>query len=962
MQVTDTSGQIFQPIHAESAHRALREGQFVPYFQPIVHIRTGQLEGFEILARWQHPEFGLIQPDNFIPSAEKYGWIDALTKELLKGAFTMASLIPAALTLSINISPVQLRSSGLSLILREAAAAAGFELTRLVVEITESALIENIDGARELSLELKRMGCKISLDDFGTGYSSLLHLQTLPFDELKVDRSFVKSMIHRRESRKIVAAVVGLGQSLGLRTLAEGIENQEQAESMLWLGCELGQGYFYGHPFPAHEIGKALAATRHKLVVGSSSPWKKISAANLNTSPSQRIAHLQAIYDGAPVGLAFIDQNLRYVNLNKKLADMNGATVEDHLGSRVSDMIPDLFPLVEANIRRALRGERVNDFEAHLPHSRGTRLVSYQPARDEAGEVVGVSVAIVDISQSKRTEEALQKSEQHYRRMVDLNPEVLWIMDAQGRNLDLSPSWETIEGEQKAKTTAHEWLKAIHPDDRSATLASINSSRASCSPIDVEYRSADEEGSFNWKRARGLPRFNAAGELFCWYGSIQDTDQTRNHPTGSDGKTTQLQAVPLSFPSSTAPIETSVVSSSDHDFRSDLPILNPLAESSGRHVANNSDHKRVRALARLAILDTPPETEFDDLVELACESCATPMGVITLLDSERQWFKASLGIAARETPLADSFCAHAIQQTGLFIVDDAARDDRFRRSSLVMSGPKIRFYAGMPLYAEGGVAIGTLCVMDTVPRSLSHGQVKALSILGKQVQARIELRSERIHLLQGFALNQELAAKLEVKSNALSQANMRLEHLATTDALTGLLNRREFQHRMESLFSRALRERRPLSVMVMDLDDFKRQNDQLSHAAVDEDLRHVGQVLREACRATDSAARIGDEEFALILPETTANQAAILAKRVQAVLRRGWGHFPTITMSIGISSAEISWTTWETLFRNANDAMYEAKRAGRNKLVIAGPLHMPRLKHKAPFFVGSEPLQRTRCS
>jgi diguanylate cyclase (GGDEF)-like protein/PAS domain S-box-containing protein len=951
MQLTNKARHISRPINATSAHFALRNRQFVPYFQPIVHIRTGQLEGFEILARWQHPDLGLIQPAEFIPSAEKYGWINALTQELLRSAFAMASLLPEALTLSINISSVQLRNSGLPSLLSEAASAADFALSRLIVEITESALIQNIDEAREVAQALKRIGCNIALDDFGTGYSSLLHLQSLPFDEIKVDRSFVKSMIDRRECRKIVAAVVGLGQSLGLRTIAEGIENEEQAEMLLWLGCERGQGFLYGHPLPVHEVCNSLTAIRHKPIVGTRSPWKNISVANLDIAPLQRIAQLQAIYDGAPVGLAFIDQSLRYVNLNQKLADMNGAAVEDHLGSKVSDMIPDLFPMVEPHMRRALRGERVCDFEANLPNSQGARLVSYQPARDEVGEIVGVSVAVIDISQRKRIEEALQKTEGLYRSMVDLDPELLWVMDSEGRDLDLSPRRDTTTGLIKTETAAQGWMAAIHPNDWPRTLAAITASRMNAAPIDVEYRAADDAGNFKWKRSRGLPRFDAAGRVVCWYGSIQDTDQTNECPKRLHEKHPNFPVRSLLSASSVSQVNKSSCLLADRHLRGEVPTLISPPLSAGGCAGTSNSEMRVQALARLDILDTPAEAEFNDLVELASEVCSTPISIVTLLDSERQWFKASVGMAARETQISISFCAHAIQQHGLFMVEDATQDARFQKNPLVLNEPNIRFYAGMPLYAEKGIAIGTLCVIDTVPRSLSPGQAKALSILSQQVQARIELRSERINLLQGVASNRELAAKLEVKNNELLEANSQLEHLATTDGLTGLLNRREFEQRMDTEFSRALRKRRALSMIVMDVDDFKQRNDELGHAAGDEALRHVGQVLGKLIRVTDSAARIGGEECAVILPETTANQAAVFGRRIQAALGAGGAGFPRITLSLGVASVDTHWTTWESLFKRADSAMYEAKRAGKNQIAIAEPA-IPYLKQSEPSFAG----------
>jgi PAS domain S-box-containing protein len=372
------------------------------------------------------------------------------------------------------------------------------------------------------------MGCRLSLDDFGTGYSSLLHLQSMPFDKLKVDRSFVSSMTEFRQSRKIVAAVVGLGQSLDLINVAEGIETQEQAEMLLWLGCEMGQGYLYGRPAPGDQLAAMLAAPPQCFVSSDSSPWHTVTAGCLDVQPAQRLAHLQAVYDGAPVGLGFIDRNLRYVNLNKKLADMNGATVEQHLGSPVAEMIPELFPAVKPFLERALRGEAITDVEATSPAADGvseeTRLLSYQPAVDEAGEVVGVSVAVVDITERKRALEALRESEEHYRHMVQLNPQILWIMDAQGKNLDVSPRWEPETGMMREHSSDRGWLNSLHPDDLEPTATRMAELMQRGAPIYLEYRTQDHAGGWRWKRSRGSPRSDAKGNIVCWYGSVEDIE------------------------------------------------------------------------------------------------------------------------------------------------------------------------------------------------------------------------------------------------------------------------------------------------------------------------------------------------------------------------------------------------------------------------------------------------------
>jgi PAS domain S-box-containing protein len=406
--------------------RAIECEEVVPYFQPIVEMRTGRLAGFEVLSRWRHSEFGLTLPKNFISLAEENGLIGLLTQQILRKALLSAPVLPEPLVLAVNISPIQLHDIGLPSQIRKSAEGTGFPLERLIIEVTESALIDNVARAREIVAELRAMGCRLAVDDFGTGYSNLQQLEELPFSELKIDQSFVATMASKRESRKIVAAVVGLGKSLDMVTLAEGVETEEQADILLWLGCDLGQGWLYGHPLPADRIpGMVGAAVRTRSIRKPAHANEPLS--RLESMPAQHLAQLQAIYSGAPVGLCFIDKNLRYVSLNQNLAVQNGASVAAHIGRKVQEIIPGLFPRILPYILRALQGEAISDVEVSKPsHKLGAPdrwfLVSYQPAFDEAHEVVGVSAAIMDITERKQAEEALRRSEDHYREMVESNP------------------------------------------------------------------------------------------------------------------------------------------------------------------------------------------------------------------------------------------------------------------------------------------------------------------------------------------------------------------------------------------------------------------------------------------------------------------------------------------------------------------------------------------------------------
>ncbi len=527
--------------------RALEDNQIVPYFQPLVELRTGVITGFEVLARWQHPVYGTIYPADFIPLAEESGVIGQFTEQLLRSAFAAATILPEHLTLSVNISLTQLTDRSLPRHIRTAAQHANFPLQRLILEITESALIGNPELAYLIANELQQQGSRLALDDFGTGYSSLRHLQALPFDELKVDATFVRSMTFTRESRKIAAAIIGLGNSLGLITVAEGIEDKTHADMLLWLGCDLGQGYFYGKPIPAEELSGLLAdkTPSPSLDTPASDPTMPL---RLEAFPTQRLAQLHAIYDGAPVGLCFLDRNLRYISVNKRLAEMHSIPVARHLGRPFPEVHPHLFKQLGPYLLQALEGQAISGIEVPYPGpdqpgQTYTALVSFQPARDEVDEIIGISVAVVDITERKRTEEALAESEDHYRHTVELNPEVPWNASPKGAIIDVSHRWEEMTGLTKQQSLGDGWIRVLHPDDIRPTLAAWDISLHTGQPIDVEYRIRRRDGLWRWMRARAAPRRTESGEIMRWYGTVEDIDDRKKAEEALRASEARLQAI-----------------------------------------------------------------------------------------------------------------------------------------------------------------------------------------------------------------------------------------------------------------------------------------------------------------------------------------------------------------------------------------------------------------------------------
>ncbi len=240
----------------------IARGEFVPYYEQQIDLRTGELVGFEMLARWLSPQLGLIGPDIFIPVAEEIGVIAELSESVIAQALVDARGWDAGLTLSVNISPLQLRDPWFAQKMLRLLVEAGYPPQRFEIEITESCLHENIGVVRSLITSLKNQGIKISLDDFGTGYSSLAQLRTLPFDRIKIDRSFVTSLPTNHDSATIVQAITALGEGLGLPITAEGIENPEILEELRKLGSFKGQGYLYGHPENAVHTLQKLAEMR----------------------------------------------------------------------------------------------------------------------------------------------------------------------------------------------------------------------------------------------------------------------------------------------------------------------------------------------------------------------------------------------------------------------------------------------------------------------------------------------------------------------------------------------------------------------------------------------------------------------------------------------------------------------------------------------------------------------------
>lgn len=317
-----------------------------------------------------------------------------------------------------------------------------------------------------------------------------------------------------------------------------------------------------------------------------------------------------------------------------------------------------------------------------------------------------------------------------------------------------------------------------------------------------------------------------------------------------------------------------------------------------------NEPERLAALHALSLLDTPPDPAFGIFPEVARSLFDTPIAAISLVDTERQWFKSIVGFDVTETPRDQSFCAHAILRPDhLLIVPDASADPRFANNPFVTGEPGIRFYAGAPIVDRDGHALGALCVIDRVPRDVAPGFLAQLANLARGVGSTVQLHS----------------------------AVRQLRAMALTDFLTGIANRAG----LDAGLAQRLAQRAPgrrLGVLCLDLDSFKAINDLFGHAGGDAALREVAARLRRSLRGGDLVARLGGDEFCVVMHDVADPEApAALAARIHAALADSFmigGKPVPLRTSIGIAIAPDDATTPEALLALADAALYVAKRSG----------------------------------
>lgn len=311
---------------------------------------------------------------------------------------------------------------------------------------------------------------------------------------------------------------------------------------------------------------------------------------------------------------------------------------------------------------------------------------------------------------------------------------------------------------------------------------------------------------------------------------------------------------------------------------------------------------RQQALDRLQAVGTVKEKPFERIVDLVKTTLDVPICAVSLIDHDRQWFRASRGLGVDQTPRSVAFCDHAIRADEPFIVEDATCDHRFADNPLVLGEPHIRSYLGIPLKMPDGYMVGTLCVIGQRPRVFSPGEIEILKSFASLVTGELELRT-----------------------------------IASIDGLTSVLSRTAWTSRVEGEIKRAQRHPAPLSVVMLDLDHFKRINDSFGHDAGDLVLVKATAKIGTVLRTHDLTGRLGGEEFAICLIDASTAAAMAFAERIRiqiAQLRFPEHEELRCSASFGIATLEPG-ETLNQLMKRADEALYEAKKRGRNQVRLA---------------------------
>lgn len=468
---------------------AVRVGGLDLHYQPVVDLSNGVTTGVEALARWTDHELGVVPPDVFIPLAETSDLIVELGRWVLAHACHQAVAWSSdggtPLTMSVNVSPVQLREPSFVDDVRQALDDSGMEPERLVLEVTETAIVTDVPDAAATLRKVRELGVQFALDDFGTGHSSLTLLRNLPLQSVKIDRSLISKVATGAQDAVLVQLVVDAAHTLGLRVCAEGVEEVDQAQQLVSLGCDAGQGWLFGRPVPASTADGPAADAGHTWLGLTGTPPVALSGSE----------DLVVVTDRHR-SVSYVSASCRRI-LGRMPSEVVGRPLADLLGA----------------------GHDEGPVTLQVPHrDGGVRWLRgvVQPLYDGTGDVREILSVLTDVTSTVLGDQALADSEELFRSAFRGAPIGIALSDFDGRLLRVNPALATLLGRTAAELLELSVADITHPDDLpgdAANLAEVRTGAVREHRVAKRYLHADGHAIAVEVYAASV--HTAAGEPYC---------------------------------------------------------------------------------------------------------------------------------------------------------------------------------------------------------------------------------------------------------------------------------------------------------------------------------------------------------------------------------------------------------------------------------------------------------------
>ncbi|GEL77045.1 sensor domain-containing phosphodiesterase [Tenuibacillus multivorans] len=500
-------------IDKQDLEMALQKQEFYIVYQPQFDLTSGRVTGMETLIRWNHSKWGSVSPDEFIPLAEDSGMMHDITKWVLKKACWQNQKwqnrgLPK-MKVAVNISPVDFEMDELYDVVVKVLDETGLNPVYLELEITETAIIKDVENTIKTLEKLSKTGVSIAIDDFGTGNASLAYIRDLPIHKVKIDRSFMKEIPYHKKNSSIVKDIIEMCHNLNLDIVAEGVETEEEVIFLSLYQCTIAQGFLFGHPMLAEETEKEISTCENHAM---SLIYRLEDRINLGSAKMNE-HRFESLFNQNPDLVCSFGLNRKFLSVNPAIEKILGYKSQDVLNNDIMSFIySEDIGIVDQCFNKILYGNNSKPIDIRLIHKQGDLVycnVTSFPIR-LGQRIVGIYSVIKDVTSQKKLEEALHESQRKYKLLTENMSDLLSLVRADGVIQYASPSHETVLGENPNFIEGKSFLDFVFSEDVERAKEEFRQILNTKQPRYIVVRTSGEP---IWMEVQGTPVLNDDGTL-----------------------------------------------------------------------------------------------------------------------------------------------------------------------------------------------------------------------------------------------------------------------------------------------------------------------------------------------------------------------------------------------------------------------------------------------------------------